>query len=47
MQGYRIDPSAMTVEWYGIASEDSGSIVVATTVVGAGTLAVIIGWLYG
>ena len=31
---------------YGIASEDSGAIVIATTVVGAGTLAVIIGWLY-
>ena len=32
---------------YGIASEDSGAIVIATTVVSAGTLAVIIGWLYG
>jgi len=31
---------------YGIASEDSGAIVIASTVVGAGTLAVIIGWLY-
>jgi malonate transporter len=32
---------------YGVASEDSGAIVIATTVVSAGTLAVIIGWLYG
>ena len=32
---------------YGFASEDSGAIVIATTVVSAGTLAVIIGWLYG
>jgi malonate transporter len=32
---------------YGIRSKDSGAIVIATTVVSAGTLAVIIGWLYG
>jgi malonate transporter and related proteins len=32
---------------FGIASEDSGAIVIATTVVSAGTLAVIIGRLYG
>ena len=32
---------------YGFASEDSGAIVIATTVVSAGTLAAIIGWLYG
>jgi malonate transporter and related proteins len=31
----------------GFSSEDSGAIVIASTVVCAGTLALIIGWLYG
>jgi malonate transporter len=31
----------------GLSSEDSGAIVIASTVVGAGTLALTIGWLYG
>jgi malonate transporter len=31
----------------GFSSEDSGAIVITSTVVGAGTLALAIGWLYG
>jgi malonate transporter len=31
----------------GLTSEDSGAIVIASTVAGAGTLALTIGWLYG
>jgi malonate transporter and related proteins len=31
----------------GLSSEDSGAIVIASTVAGAGTLALTIGWLYG
>jgi malonate transporter and related proteins len=31
----------------GVSSEDSGAIVIASTVVGAGTLALTIAWLYG
>jgi malonate transporter len=31
----------------GFSSEDSGAIVIASTVAGAGTLALSIAWLYG
>ncbi len=31
----------------GLTSEDSGAIVIASTVAGAGTLALTIAWLYG
>jgi malonate transporter len=31
----------------GFSSADSGAIVVSSTVVGAGTLALTLGWLYG
>jgi len=31
----------------GFSSEDAGAIVIASTVVGTGTLALTLGWLYG